>query len=352
MLDSPDATTPPIPSRRSAPHDPRALDAVYRALFVLETSARQLTVDVWRGGRVLTGSDIPGVIRRPNFDTPSLGVFVAETVSSLAQRGNAYWRIYRDPKKQPAAIVVLNPLRVNVSKSGDLARPHYYYDGDELDHRDIVHLRLTHTPGEPLGLGPIQACMSSLESALELREYANNWTSTRNAPTGIVTTDQSISREQAEIVKKDVNEKLQFKNGIAVLGNGLKFERLLLNPAELQFLDSINANTSMVARIFGIPARTMLAAIDGSSETYSNLEQANQDFIRFTLMAYLSEIEDALTEVVPLGQTVKFNVDGFLRADIATRYAAHSTGIASGFLTTAEAREIEGLPPLNESDNA
>ncbi len=35
-----------------------------------------------------------------------------------------------------------------------------------------------------------------------------------------------------------------------------------------------------------------------------------------------------------------------MRADLQTRYAAHASGIASGFLTRNEARQMENLPTL------
>jgi hypothetical protein len=47
---------------------------------------------------------------------------------------------------------------------------------------------------------------------------------------------------------------------------------------------------------------------------------------------------------------VKFNVDGLLRSDLSTRYAAHAVGIGSGFLTVDEARAYEDLPPLVAPD--
>jgi hypothetical protein len=63
-------------------------------------------------------------------------------------------------------------------------------------------------------------------------------------------------------------------------------------------------------------------------------------------MPYLIPIEDALSTLVPRAQRVKFNVDGLLRSDLSTRYAAHAVGIGSGFLTVDEARAYEDLPPL------
>lgn len=338
---------PSLPSRNDLTGDPRGLDAVFRALNVLETAARQLTVDVWRGPYRLDRSRTPSVVLKPDVNLMSFGAFIAETVSSMSQRGNAYWRISRGPAGDAINVTVLNPLHMWVWDDTAGAR-HYSYRGSEILAADLLHLRLTHTPGEPTGLGPIQACMSSIIGAQRMRAYADNWMDTRSAPAGQLTTDQELTRAQAEQYKEQAIKSLQFSAGPAVFGKGVKYERLLLNPQELQWLDSQQANVTMIARMFGIPARTMLAAVPGNSQTYANLQEENNTFIKFTLMSYLAEIEDALTALTPRGQSVRFNLDAFLRPDTKTRMETHKLAIDAGIYSPAEARDIEGLSPVNE----
>lgn len=123
---APRVFTPPprIPSSR----DPRTLDAVYRSLFILETAARQLTLDVWRGKTKLTATEIPTIITRPDINGAGAGAFLAETVSSLAQRGNAYWRLTYDGTVCRNA-QILNPLKVSVSRDERTGRDSYTYNG-------------------------------------------------------------------------------------------------------------------------------------------------------------------------------------------------------------------------------
>jgi len=47
---------------------------------------------------------------------------------------------------------------------------------------------------------------------------------------------------------------------------------------------------------------------------------------------------------------VKFNVDGLLRGDAESRYAAYASGITNGWLTRNEVREKEDLNPLDGLD--
>ena len=87
----------------------------------------------------------------------------------------------------------------------------------------------------------------------------------------------------------------------------------------------------------------MLASVEGGSQTYSNLQQEDLSFVRWTLMTYLREIETALTWLLPPGQKAKFNLDAILRPDTLTRYQAHKIGLEAGFLNVDEVRAIENL---------
>ena len=328
------------PARTSRESNPRSLDAVYRALTILETAARQLTLDVWRGADKIPA---PSIVAYPSLSMAQ-SAFIGETVNSLAQRGNAYWLIHRAGQKI-SNLEILNPLYVT-GENDENARPHYYYYGKPIPRTSLIHLKLTHVPGELFGLSPLQACEPTLRGAVDMRRYADNWTAAPGRPTGVLSTEQKLTAEQAEEYKNQANRMFTPGNGIAVLGNGLTFSRLLLDPKEIQFLESQQANVISIARMFGIPARHMLASIEGGTQTYANLEQEEITFVRYTLMQYLREIEEAFNRVTPHGNTVRFNLEGLLRTDTKTRYEAHAIALNAGFLTINEVREIEGLAPL------
>jgi phage portal protein BeeE len=99
--------------------------------------------------------------------------------------------------------------------------------------------------------------------------------------------------------------------------------------------------------MFGIPASKLLAAVDGTSMTYTNTEMVNREYIQDTLMQYINPIEDALSDLLPRGQTVKLKLDGLMRADTAARYAALATAT---WMTVNEKRALDNLPPLPGGD--
>lgn len=330
--------------RRDAGEDPRVLDSVYRALAILEGSISQLTLDRYSRTLGRPRGSATGMIQRILPAGQTLPGFLGEITQSLAQTGNAWLRVPRDGAAGP--VRVLDPTRC--SARIDVATGVKTITYDSLTVSDVRQLQLTHVPGEPLGQGPIQAWADGLRGAIDAHQYAAQWTRRGGRPTGILTTDQTLSADMAKEWKDAANKTMTPESGVAVLGSGLTYKQCYLTPAELQLLDVRKVNVISVARIFGIPARLMLTSGDGDSKTYANMEQESILFVRHTLMPYMREIEAALSELLP--DDVRFNVDGFLRPDTTTRYAAHKVAIESGFLTIDEVRAIEGLNPLPKED--
>lgn len=346
------ATTPPAgvlpPSRESATTatlaDALTLDSVYRAFMFLQTSAMQLTLDVWRRDNLIAK---PSLVRKPDINS-NLSAFLAETVTSLTGRGNAYWLKTRSPSGEVANLEVLPALEVQAFTDPVSRRPRYSYRGVTYTPNEIQHLKLLRITGELNGLGPVQAFRRGLGGALDQARYAQTWFTEGGVPNGILKTEQNLSPSQAEEYKQRWMDQRAKERGPAVLGSGLEYSFLQLKPDEVQWLETQKFSVTQVARLFGVPASYMLAVVEGTSQTYQNQEQADIAFVRFTLMAYLREIEEAFTDLLPQGQTARFNVDALLRTDTKTRMESHKLGIESGVLTVNEARAIEGLPPRVE----
>lgn len=332
------------------------ISTVYRAVEVLAIGVSQLGLDQWRGNRRISPA---ALIQNPD-PTPGAArpAFLEYTVVSLALDGNAYWLVLRAPDGiTPIAIKPLNPREVTpyLTERDELRyqwRGNLYRPADRTS-GDIVHLQKLRIPGRAAGLGPIEAARAELQGALDARDYASGWFTDGDVPSGILTTDQQINQDQAKLYKQtwagidpDTGEQDPVGYGVRVLGAGLSYDPLKIKPADLQFLETQQFNTTQIARLFGTPASLMLAVVEGNSQSYSNVEQDWIAFTRFTLMAYIREIEEALSALLPYGNRVRFNVDALHRSDTLTRYQAHEVGLRAKFLTRDEVRAIEGLDPL------
>lgn len=348
------APLPPVRSDGSAltPDTALTLHAVFRAVMIHVTGAIQLSLDVERGGVALR-DPLPLVAKPDPEQTRS--AWIEQNVTSLALTGNAFWRLYRDSTGAVIAARVLNPHAVTVVKNLDPRQApdgekySYYHNAERIPAVDVRHLCYLRVPGHRSGLGPIQAARYELAGVRDTRDYASNWFRDSGQASSTLTTEQKITRAQADEYRQAWYETPAGQ--LRVLGNGLRYETYALNPADAQWLDSQRFDVTRVARLMGAPASLMLASVEGGSQTYANVEQDWIGYVRFSLMKYLREIEEALSSVLPYGHAARFNIETLLRSDTKTRYEGYQLGIASGFLLRSEVRSIEHLPSIDGIDD-
>jgi HK97 family phage portal protein len=305
---------------------------------------KQLGIHVYRDDKEV--SPTPLWIRQPDAATTRES-WMESTVNSLALSGNAYWEVARNPRGETVNLRVLNPFNmlIKTDEFGNVLG--YTYRGTkEYSLNDIQHLALCRVPGQAYGLGPIQGAQQELLNARDTRDYAATWFTDSGVPSGILKSDQMLSPDQAKAAKDAWNATAGAKNGTAVLGNGLTYQSSYLNPKDALWIEAQAFNVQQIARLFGIPAAMLLASVDGTSMTYTNMEQEQMAFVRYTLSQYIIEIESALSHVASRGSMVKLNVDSLLRTDTLSRYQAHQIAIAAGWMTIDEVRAIEDLPTL------
>ena len=346
-----------IPSREASGvsavsvNEALGLSAIYRAVSIHTVAAKQLSFGAFRGGIELAADQAPAWMRRPDIHS-SRSAFLEQTVVSLALNGNAYWRITRN-ERGISNLEVLNPLDVLVQTSSAGQVIAYRYQGHDLAVGDVQHLRLLRIPGTPYGLGPIQAAQRELRGAVDVRDYAGKWFTGSGTPaTGYLATDQPLNAELAAQYRESWTQATANREGVPVLGAGIKFAQLYLSPEDALWIDAQKFNVTGAARLFGVPASLMLATVEGNTQTYANVSQDWLGYVRFSLMQYLIEIEEAFTALLPRGTEAKFNVEALLRSDTASRYSAHAAGIAAGWLLRSEVRAIENLPEIPEIDAA
>lgn len=294
------------------------LVGVSAAVAKISTAISQLQLGVWRGDTELA-QPTTSIVVQPNIGI-SLSAFLEQTVTSLILNGNAYWLLTKDgPTGAVQNITVLNPntVRFEVDDNGRT----WYRDGDsKYPSWRVSHLWNVRLPGYTYGVGPIQLSQNELRGALNLRNYADNWFTDGNVPNGILKTDQTITAEMADAYAQRWAD-VQSGHGTAVMGNGIDYTPLILNPADAQWLESQRFSQAQIARMFGVPG-ILLDLPSGDSMTYSNREDVINDFYRFTLKKYMTEIEAGFTQLLVRGQVAKFKADTLLgmvpEGDLAT----------------------------------
>jgi HK97 family phage portal protein len=134
-----------------------------------------------------------------------------------------------------------------------------------------------------------------------------------------------------------------------VLEGGLDIKRIGLTAQESQYIEARAFQLADIARIFRIPD-VLLGISQGKASTYASAEQFFLSYTKYTLGPWCQRIEQSITrDLLASSETelfAKHDLDSLTRADLQTRYSAHASGIAAGFLTRNEARSMENLPTL------
>lgn len=161
--------------------------------------------------------------------------------------------------------------------------------------------------------------------------------------------------DAAERFRKDFaswHEGLGKSHRIAVLEDGMTFQRLGVTPEDAQFLDTRKFQVTEIARWFGVPPH-LLYDLDRS--TNNNIEQQGLEFLTYSLGYWLNKWERAVKrQLIPEYDRAKYFAehvtDSLVKADITSRYAAYNTGRQGGWLSINDIRRRENMPPIPDGD--
>lgn len=333
-----------------------SLPAVFRAVQITAGMGAQLHLEAWRGGAPLPPEVAPGIIRQPD-PWRSLSSFLERVIVDLATDGNAFLRKYlgTDGTVATGALEVLNPHHVHITRDTRGRKGYRVLNSkgktEDLTADQVEHIWGLELPGHDRGLGPIQACRLALTGHIDLREYAGAWFRQTDVPSGVLSSDQRLDPEAAKAYKRawlnpapDDAGLDRYGPTVRVLGQGLTYSPILLKPEDAQWLQAQAFGVLDVARMFGLPGDYLLAAVEGSSLTYANLEMIDAQYLRTTLFpVYLRKIEAALTGLLPRGQVAKFKTEALLRPDAKTRAEIDKTYIDAGVYDGDYVRRRDGI---------
>ena len=223
-------------------------------------------------------------------------------------------------------------------------------DGDWLTSSDIKQVDWLRMSGSLRGLSPIEVMRNTIGVSLAMDRFLAQFYGEGAIPSSVLESDRPINKEQAEQIRMGWEDSHWKHRRPAVLSNGLRFRPIVTSAADAQMLEHREAIVRDIARAYRIPQH-LINSHGGDSMTYQNVESAGILFVRHTLLPWMRRIEDAISDMLPLTQRVRFNADEFLRADLLTRVRAEQVQIASGTLSPNEARLVEGREPYTGGDS-
>jgi HK97 family phage portal protein len=288
---------------------------------------------------------VPRVFERPNEWCDRQG-FLTQLLSSLLLDGNAY--LVLDDPQIPSEIHVVHPDDVDIR---DEQGTWVYYIKNRPNRMPLVHIRAVTMPGQVKGLSPVESARQALGLGLAAQDFGARFFGSGQNLSGVIEVPGEMSADQAAIMRQKWSKEhsgLRTAHEPGVLTGGATWKPISVTPEQAQFLDTRRFTASEIAAQMFLVDPTLLGIqTQGSSLTYSNLEQRGIHLAQYTLMRWIVRLERAFSAMLPRPQFVKFNVNGLQRADLKTRYEAYAIGLAGGqFLLADEAREKEDLGPM------
>jgi len=197
--------------------------------------------------------------------------------------------------------------------------------------------------------GVLETGARTLAAAIALEDAARRLADVE-LPAGVLHNDRPDSDLGDDELEANLVafEAMRREHGVAIL-DGFTYTRENLSPADLQLIDARHNVATDVARLFSVPVAMIGASPSGGSSAmlYSNLEQQLALLSVTAVGPHLAVLDATLSDVVPRGQGVAFDVQPFLRADpkAAADYAIAL--LDAGLIDRAEARSLLGIPSVS-----
>ncbi|PHM45884.1 portal protein [Xenorhabdus mauleonii] len=347
--------------RRVSPQLAMQLTAVFSCVRVLAESVGMLPCALYeqlaRGNQRAVKERLHTLlsVKPNNYMTPQ--EFWELLVASLCLRGNFYAYKVR-ALGEVVELLPLDPGSVTPKLNSDW-QPEYqvtFPNGESrtLTQDELWHVRIFTLDGLT-GLSPIAYARQAIGLGLATEEHGSRLFGNGAVTSGVLQTDQSLTDDAFDRLKTDFEARHQ---GLVnahkpmILEMGLQWKQISLSAEDAQFLETRKFQLEEICRIYRVPLH-MVQNTDRA--TFNNIENLGIGFINYSLVPYLTRIEQrinaGLVKRSKQGQFyAKFNTGALLRGDMKSRLEAYAKGINWGIYSPNECRALEELNPREGGD--
>jgi len=344
--------------------------AVFRCISLISSDVAKMRMrlvqqDDHRIWQETTNPAFSPVLRKPNRYQTRIQFFLNWMQSKLVH-GNTYVLKVRDARSVVVSLHVLDPQLVNVFVAPDGSVFYELLTDNLAGIRDrvmvpaseIIHDVMPSMFSHPLvGVSPITACGLAATQGLKIQHTQTKFFANGSNPGGVLTAPGHINDDTARRVKEYWSQKYGAGGTdvgmVAVLGDGLKYEPMMMTATDAQLIEQLKFTAETVATAFGVPAY-MIGV--GSPPTYNNIEALNAQYYAQCLQIHIESIEEGLDDGLGLGPRfgnsygTEFDLEDLLRMDTATQMKVASDGVRAGILKPDEARSKFSLVPVPGGD--
>jgi HK97 family phage portal protein len=325
--------------------------ALYATVTGIATdiSKMRIKLDRIEGGiweEIDTPSPFAPVLRKPNHYQNRIQ-FIQQWIVSKLIAGNAYVLKQRDARGIVTALYVLDPRRVQTLVTDD-GGVYYQLQTDYLSEiaepitvpaSEMIHDMMVALWHPLVGVSPIYACSISATMGNKIQENSTTLFTNRTMPGGILSAPGHIADDTALRLKNAFEANFGGANigRIAVLGDGLTFEPMMLTMEASQAVEQLKWTVEDVGRAFHYPAYKL----GGDFPPYaSGPEALTMMYYTDCLQGLIEELELCLDEGLGLPQDMgtELDLDNLMRMDTGALYESNNKGVTGGWLEPDEAR--------------
>jgi HK97 family phage portal protein len=266
------------------------------------------------------------------------GVAIAEIVPGV-----------RGPVDQ---LIPLHPdcLRREVSASGVRYR---YWDPKLKRERILLEGDLFRINGR-FGKSVLDYARQSFALDLSLQGHASYTFEHAARPTGALSHPKTLSPAARANIRDELDQYAAGGDKAGkplLLEEGMTWETIGLSNSDSEFLAMINFGVSQASRWFRVPPHKIYAM---ERQTNNNISQLAVDYVTDSILPWGIRWEQAIRRDLIIAKGRFFAehlVDGLLRGDTKTRYAAYAIGRQWGWLSTNDIRRKENMNPVPGGDD-
>jgi HK97 family phage portal protein len=283
---------------------------------------------------------------QPNSYTNTFD-FWESMFAALDGWGNAYAIIERDASGDPVALHQVHPAGVDITLTKTL-RKYFrvtgtkYFDGLHPS-ENMIHIMLVTFDGLK-GVNPIEYNHNSFAKAIAAQKFGAEFYRKGGNIRGVLEAENHLGDEQFKMFMEHFKESSN-NYDTPLLEYGIKYKQIGINPVSAQLLGTEEFSIQDIARIYNVPPH-MIG--DLSRATFSNIEQQTIQFAQFSLRPSVKRAEVELENKLFFNKekglySVKFNLNGLMRGDMAARGEWYSKMIQNGVYNRNEVRVMEGV---------
>lgn len=304
-----------------------------------------------------TQHEFEKVLERPNNRLTSKFDLLVATQSFLELVGNAYWYLsVEERSRKVREIYLMRPDRVRIAtdKNGDIIGYTFRDDsGTEvpLDVDEVQHFKTFNPEDEYYGIGTVEAGIIYIETEEDTALFQRNFIKNQASPSGILTINGKIEREQFKKVKAAWKEKTE---GLANVGKTLfirgadaSFTKIGLSLGDLDMEKLKSLTEDKIFKMFRMP-KFILGDFDQGGLGRANIEAGDYVFSKRVIDPKQVRLDDGIQNILRRNFKDESIVVGHVSQipEDVDRQLNEEDKLVNRVMTVNEVRQRRGLPTV------